>query len=131
MNGAVAPVGPHKPLKRGMLTCLSGKAWQRWIPSARCVTRPHLSRRRTCIDQIRGRLSVSERRACRLSDQHRSTLRHRSRGRVDEKRLVADMIELAKQYGRYGHRRIAVLLRDAGWQIRDGWVDRHPPWASD
>jgi putative transposase len=29
------------------------------------------------------------------------------------------MIELARQYGRYGYRRIAVLLRDAGWQIND------------
>ena len=27
------------------------------------------------------------------------------------------MIELARQYGRYGYRRIAALLRDAGWQV--------------
>ena len=26
------------------------------------------------------------------------------------------MIELARQYGRYGYRRISALLRDAGWQ---------------
>lgn len=37
---------------------------------------------------------------------------------------MADMIELARQYGRYGYRRIAVLLRDAGWQISDGRVER-------
>jgi len=36
-------------------------------------------------------------------------------GRADEARLVADMIELTRQYGRYGYRRIAALLRDAGW----------------
>jgi len=35
-------------------------------------------------------------------------------GGADEKRLVADLIELARQYGRYGYRRIAALLRDAG-----------------
>ena len=30
------------------------------------------------------------------------------------------MIELARRYGRYGYRRIAALLRDAGWQVNDG-----------
>lgn len=34
------------------------------------------------------------------------------------------MIELARQYGRYGYRRIAALLRDAGWQVSDGRIDR-------
>ena len=29
------------------------------------------------------------------------------------------MIELARRYGRYGYRRIAALLRDAGWQVND------------
>lgn len=44
--------------------------------------------------------------------------------RPDEDRLVADMIELARQYGRYGYRRIAALLRDAGWSVSDGRVER-------
>ncbi len=34
------------------------------------------------------------------------------------------MIELTRQYGRYGYRRIAVLLRDAGWSVSDGRVER-------
>ena len=34
------------------------------------------------------------------------------------------MIELARHYGRYGYRRIAALLRDAGWQVSDGRVER-------
>ena len=66
---------------------------------------------------------VSERRACRVLGQHRSTQRRRPRGRADEDRLVADMIELARQYGRYGYRRIAALLRDAGWQVNDKRVE--------
>jgi len=45
-------------------------------------------------------------------------------GRADEDRLVADMIELARQYGRYGYRRIATLLREAGWSVSDGRVER-------
>jgi putative transposase len=56
--------------------------------------------------------------------QHRSTQRRIARGREDEERLVADMIELARQYGRYGYRRIAALLRQAGWQVNDKRVER-------
>jgi putative transposase len=34
------------------------------------------------------------------------------------------MVELARRYGRYGYRRIAALLRDAGWQVNDKRVER-------
>ncbi len=34
------------------------------------------------------------------------------------------MIELARQYGRYGYRGIAALLRDAGWLASDKRVER-------
>ena len=51
--------------------------------------------------------------------QHRSTQRHVPHGRTDEARLVADMIELARQFGRYGYRRIAALLREAGWSVEN------------
>ncbi len=56
--------------------------------------------------------------------QHRTTQRHIPRGQDDEDRLVADMIELARQYGCYGYRRIAALLRDAGWLVNDKRVER-------
>ena len=56
--------------------------------------------------------------------QHRSTQRHVPHGRTDEARLVADMIELARQFGRYGYRRIAALLRDAGWSVNEGRIER-------
>ncbi|MCG7575229.1 IS3 family transposase [Phaeobacter sp. CNT1-3] len=82
------------------------------------------ARRRACIDHVRSQFKVSERRACRVLGQHRSTQRHIPRGRPDEDRLVADMIELARQFGRYGYRRIAALLRDAGWSVSDGRVER-------
>ena len=73
---------------------------------------------------MRDEFGVSERRACRVLGQHRSTQRHVAKGREDEERLVADMIELARQYGRYGYRRIAALLRDAGWHVNDKRVER-------
>jgi putative transposase len=34
------------------------------------------------------------------------------------------MIELARQYGRYGYRRIAAMLRESGWQLNDKRVER-------
>ena len=81
------------------------------------------ARRRACIDHGRSQFRVSEWKACRVLGQHRSTQRKLPRGRADEARLVANMIELARQYGRYGYRRIAALLRDAGWQVNDKHVE--------
>ena len=62
-------------------------------------------------------LHVSERRACAALGQHRSTQRKVPRGREDDERLTADVIELARQYGRYGYRKIAALLAQAGWPV--------------
>jgi putative transposase len=56
--------------------------------------------------------------------QHRSTHRYVPKSRDGEDLLVQDMIALARQYGRYGYRRIAALLRDAGWQVNDKRVER-------
>ena len=42
----------------------------------------------------------------------------------DEAALTADVVELARCYGRYGYRRIAALLRQAGWQINRKRVER-------
>ena len=46
------------------------------------------------------------------------------RGRADEDQLTADIVALASQYGRYGYRRIAALLRDAGWAVNVKRVER-------
>jgi transposase InsO family protein len=73
---------------------------------------------------VRRTLVVSERRACAALGQHRSTQRKAPRGRDDEERLTADIIELARQYGRYGYRKVTALLRDAGWLVNDKRVER-------
>ena len=81
-------------------------------------------------------MEVSERRTCAVLGQHRSTQRKAPRGRDDEERLTADIIELARQYGRYGYRKITALLRDAGWLVNEKRVERIwrreglkvPPW---
>ena len=73
---------------------------------------------------MRRALPVSERRVCAALGQHRSTQRKAPRGREDEGRLVADVIELAREYGRYGYRKITALLRDAGWLANAKRVER-------
>jgi putative transposase len=77
------------------------------------------------VEHIRSVLTVSERRACRALGQHRSTQRKAPRGQEDEEALTADLIELARQYGRYGYRKITALLREAaGWLVNDKRVER-------
>ena len=57
--------------------------------------------------------------------QHRSTQRRIPQGRDDEERLTTDIIALARQYGRYGYRKIAELLRStAGCVVNDKRVER-------
>ncbi|MBB3775409.1 transposase InsO family protein [Erythromicrobium ramosum] len=69
-------------------------------------------------------MPVSERRVCRVLGQHRSTQRKTPRGADDEASLTEDIIALARQYGRYGYRRVAALLREAGWHVNRKRVER-------
>ena len=73
---------------------------------------------------VRQSLCVSERRSSRVIGQHRSTQCKRPQEKVDEELLTGDMIKLAREYGRYGYRRIAVLLKNTGWQGNAKRVER-------
>ena len=79
---------------------------------------------RAGISHLRNQLNGSERRAGRVLGQHRSTQLRAQQGRADEDRLVAEMIELTPQYGRYGYRRIAALPREARWSVSDERIER-------
>ncbi len=56
--------------------------------------------------------------------QHRSTQRKVPCGADDEEALTDDIVTLAKQYGRYGYRRVTALLRAAGWSVNHKRVER-------
>jgi transposase InsO family protein len=71
---------------------------------------------------------VSQRRACRVLGQFRSTQRRTPAAPDDEPRLVARMVELAWQYGRYGYRRVAALLRSEGLAVNHKRVERLWRW---
>ena len=87
------------------------------------------ARRRACVARAIERFGVSERFACRAFGQHRSTQRKIARTPEDEATLTAAIVALALQYGRYGYRRIAALLREAGWAVNVKRVERI--WRAD
>ncbi len=70
------------------------------------------------------KFDVSERLACRVLGQHRSTQRKSPKGRADDAALTADIVALATEYGRYGYRRITAMLRAAGWAVNVKRVER-------
>ena len=51
-------------------------------------------RRRRCIDHVMRKFDVSERLACRVLGQHRSTQRKAPKGRADDAALTADIVAL-------------------------------------
>ena len=76
------------------------------------------------MTQVRQRLPISERRACRVLGQARTTQRYPPTSAADEARLVARLVELATQYGRYGYRRVTAVLRGEGWPVNHKRVAR-------
>ena len=54
------------------------------------------------MEHVQRTLGVSERRACRVLDQPRSTQRYSGNPSADEAVLTEHIIQLASQYGRYG-----------------------------
>jgi len=67
---------------------------------------------------------VSQRRACRVLGQPRSTQRQEPRRREGEEALVRRMLELVRRHPRFGYRRIWALLRREGWRVNRKRVHR-------
>ena len=68
------------------------------------------ARRRDAVRYLVRRHKVSERRACRVVSQHRSTQRYERVVPEYELKLVAAMNELAARHPRYGYRRICACF---------------------
>jgi putative transposase len=56
--------------------------------------------------------------------QSRTSQRYQAIPAPDERPLTAAIVRLASQYGRYGYRRIAALLRAEGWSVNHKRVER-------
>jgi transposase InsO family protein len=76
------------------------------------------------VEHARSHHRLSERKACRILRHPRGTQRYVPTVREDEGVLTRAIVTLAGQYGRYGYRQIAGLLRNAGWRVGKDRVQR-------
>lgn len=73
---------------------------------------------------LQERFGASERRACKVLEQDRSTQRYQVREPDDEVFLRELIIRFASEYGRYGYRRITALIRAEGMMVNHKRVQR-------
>ncbi|MGI9481366.1 MAG: IS3 family transposase [Hyphomicrobiales bacterium] len=73
---------------------------------------------------VRQKLATSERRTCRVVGVARSTMHYKAVSKDGEDALRLAMVRLAKQYRRYGYRKIAALLRIEGWKVNLKKIER-------
>ena len=72
-------------------------------------------RLRQAVTHTRQKLDTSERRTCAVLGVARSSLRYRAKPANDDALRLA-IIGVAKQYGRYGYRKITALLQMECWR---------------
>jgi putative transposase len=66
---------------------------------------------------LQDRLGLSERRACQIAGQHRSTQRHEPRRAPDDGALRGRLRGISRERPRWGYRRAHALLRAEGWSL--------------
>lgn len=71
------------------------------------------------MQTLQRKFSVSQRRACSLLDQPRSSQRYVGHPQDEDQRLTNKILALVRQRPRFGYRRIAVLLRRDGEVINN------------
>jgi transposase InsO family protein len=69
-------------------------------------------------------VDVSERRACKVIEQPRSTQRYRSKRPEKDRMLKRRIHDLAERHPRFGYRQITALLRQDGWRVNPNRVHR-------
>ena len=73
---------------------------------------------------LRDRLGVSERWACRVVGQHRSTQRHEPARAADDAALRSELRRFSVERPRWGYRRAHHRLRELGWEVNRKRVQR-------
>ena len=76
------------------------------------------------MEQVEKKMELSERRACDVLEQPRTTQRYEPKQPDRDKALVAAMKRLAGRHPRYGYRFITAKLRQDGWQVNHKRVQR-------
>jgi putative transposase len=73
---------------------------------------------------VRERFDISERRACRVLEQPRSSQRYAPRKADKDAAIIERMVTLSSENPRYGYRRVWALLRREGWEVNKKRVER-------
>lgn len=73
--------------------------------------------RRQAVRHLQAAFKVSQRRACRVLGQARSSQRKEPRRREEEEKLVGEILVLVRRHPRFGYRRIWAMLRRKGWRV--------------
>jgi putative transposase len=82
------------------------------------------ARKREAVAHLEGVLEVSQRRACEVIVQPRSTQRYRGRKRSKDAALSAELRRISASHPRAGYRMATALLRRAGLEINAKRVQR-------
>jgi len=82
------------------------------------------SRRRKAVLALQDRLGLSERRACQLTGQHRSTQRHTPEPTPEDAALRERLRALSRERPRWGYRRAHARLTGEGWELNRKRVQR-------
>ncbi len=69
------------------------------------------------MKHLQQRFRVSERRACRVVGQPRSSQRHVSEKVTKDAALSERIVSISRENPRYGYRRVWALLRREGWEV--------------
>ena len=78
---------------------------------------------RNAVRHVQDAKSISERRACKVLEQPRSTQRYQSTKLERDRPLVKRMHELAEENPRAGYRLVTHLLRGEGWRSDRGPIN--------
>src|SRR5207302_5330397 len=82
------------------------------------------ARRRQAVLMLMDRKGLSERRACQIVGQHRSTQRREPCVAADDAALRARLRKFSKDRPRWGYRRAHCQLREEGWAVNRKRVQR-------
>lgn len=82
------------------------------------------ARKREAVGHLQRALEMSERRACKVVGQPRSTQRYLVAPDTEELQLRQELRQISRQRPRAGYRMVARCLRRSGWRINDKRVQR-------
>ena len=80
--------------------------------------------KRKAAEHIKQKMNVSERRACKVIGQPRTTQRYKPKVPDKDRMLTADIKQIAIRHNRYGYRMITAKLRQRGWNVNPKRIHR-------